>query len=120
MRRAKGDRILLAPSFICESIQLSIGMFLIKFLPERERRQRSIRLVTGQIGHRCTPKIVLENVFQRINGEHVFIKSHSRDVIVHEIAVQTVQVTANGYGAHQAVYRPTAGELPSEFILSNG
>lgn len=99
---------------------MTIGMSLIKFLPERERRQRTIRLVTGQIGHRGSPKIILENVFQRVNCEHVFIKSHSRDVIVHEIAIQAIQVTANGDGAHQAKYRPTAGKFLSDFILSNG
>lgn len=68
--------------------------------------------MAGQIGHRRAPEVVLEDVTQRINGQHVLVERHRGDVIVHEVPIQPVHVAGYGHRTHQAVQRPGAGGLP--------
>lgn len=69
-------------------------------LPEGENGEGPVGLVAGNVGHRGAPKIVGEDMANGVDCQNVLIKSHCRDIIVHEIAIKTVQVASDGDGAH--------------------
>ena len=59
-------------------------------LPERQDCEGSVGLVAREVCHGCTPEVVFKDMTYGVDGEDVFIKSHSRDVIVNEVAVQAI------------------------------
>lgn len=77
-------------------------------LPKGKRCQRPIRLVTGHISHRCPPKIVLEDMTDRIYSQHVLVHRHRGYIIVHKITSQTVQITPDRHTPHKTIQWPSA------------
>lgn len=67
--------------------------------------------MAGEIGHRCAPKVVPETVSNGVDGQDVLIQRDGWYVIVNEIAVDSVQVAGDGYGADETVDGPRAGRL---------
>lgn len=48
------------------------------------------------IGHSRAPEVVLEERRGRMQGQHILVHRDRRDVVVHEIAIQSVPVANNG------------------------
>lgn len=45
--------------------------------------------------HRCTPEIVVEHAAPRRLADHVPVPHYRRYVIVHEVAVERIEITAD-------------------------
>lgn len=75
-------------------------------LPKCEYGEWPVRFMAGEIGHRSAPKIVLEHMTDRIDGQYILVECNGGYVIVDKVAIKTVQITGNGHSAHQTVNGP--------------
>lgn len=73
-------------------------------LPERERGERPVGLVTVGVGHGSAPEVVGGHVGQRTGAQHVGVHGHGRYVVVHEIAAQAVPVARGDGHGHGRVH----------------
>lgn len=63
--------------------------------PKRQSGEGSITLVTIDAFHRRTPEVVVEHAAPGRLADHVPVPHHRRYVVVHEVAVERIEITAD-------------------------
>lgn len=71
--------------------------------PEREDGEGPVGLVAVGVCHADAPEVVGEELSERGDRQHVLVLVHGRHVVVHKLAMKTVEVAADGDGGHRAV-----------------
>ncbi len=71
--------------------------------PECQHRQRPVGLVAVDVAHRSAPEVVPAQLPDGRGAQHVRIQADGRNVIVHEIAIQGIQITEHRNHNHNHV-----------------
>lgn len=72
-------------------------------LPKWEYGQRPVRFMAVRVRHRGAPEIILKDSSHRCGAQHILVDGDGRNVVVHKVASQPVQIANNRDGRHQTV-----------------